>query len=347
MKSERADRRQRRAGRARRRPGPAAAAKNDEQADREQRRRSRAAGGRRPGRRCRPRPCPRRGATSCSFMTTCRVRVPGCHGASRRCTQHALEVVGIVRLQQHRVARQVHVPQAREPEAERAGAHQRRQQADLGALERAHALVGLDQRLGAVFGEPARLEVDAPVVEGDGDVEQQAVDAGEIEVEHAGQRAGPSNITLSRNRSPWIGAARQRRVGRRRGEVLLVRELVLHQRGAARRRDAAAPPARSRSTRPGRAGSAARGAKSRAGQVQAGEHARRRWRSRRHRARGGARRAGGRRRPPACPSARAAARRSRRRAARAPAGRGRRGASSAADRTAARRRASRSNSVST
>src|SRR5690349_7470960 len=55
--------------------------------------------------------------------------------------QHPLEVGRVVRLQDLRVARQVHVPQAREPEAEGAGAHHRRQQADLAALERPHALV--------------------------------------------------------------------------------------------------------------------------------------------------------------------------------------------------------------
>ena len=87
----------------------------------------------------------------------------------------------------------------------------------------------------------------------DGDVEEPGVDAGEVEVEHAGQpwRVGvPSNITLSRNRSAWIGAARQRRVGRRCGDVVAGRRA--RSRSSARlrrRRGRAARPARSRSTR--------------------------------------------------------------------------------------------------
>ena len=60
------------------------------------------------------------------------------------------------------------------------------------------------------------------------------VDAGEVEVEHAGEASSCEHDVVA-EQVAVDRAARQRRVGRRRGEVLLVGELVLHQRRAARR----------------------------------------------------------------------------------------------------------------
>ena len=55
----------------------------------------------------------------------------------------------------------------------------------------------------------------------------QVVDAGEVEVEHAGAACGPaSNITLSRNRSACTGPRGSDCVRRRRGSVVLEVELV-------------------------------------------------------------------------------------------------------------------------
>ena len=118
-----------------------------------------------------------------------RRRMPGRSRALR--AARARNGSGRARVSTLGVARQVQIPEPREPETERRGAHQRRQQAPFAALERPDRLVGGDQRAGAVLVEPAGVEIDAPVVEGDGDVVEQGVDAGEIEVEHAGQLARP------------------------------------------------------------------------------------------------------------------------------------------------------------
>ena len=86
-----------------------------------------------------PRRCPRRAGRRSSFMARpagCRA---GCQGAAAALRSTRSKWVGSCAVSSIGVARQVHVPQAREPEAKRAGAHQRRQQAELGALERPHA----------------------------------------------------------------------------------------------------------------------------------------------------------------------------------------------------------------
>ena len=122
--------------------------------------------------------------------------------------EDALEVLGVVRGEDDGVARQVLVPDPRQSEAERRCPHQGRHQPHLGGLERALGFVGGDEGCCAVLVEAARGEVDAPVVEGDGDVEEQGVDAGEVEVEHAAELIAvrSTNMTLSRKRSPWIAA---------------------------------------------------------------------------------------------------------------------------------------------
>ena len=133
-------------------------------------------------------------------------------------------MLGVVRGQQRGVARQVGVPQARDPEPKRCGAQQRRHQAPLGTGQRAQRGIGVDQRARAVGREPAGVEVDAPVVQAHGDVEREHVDTGEIEVEHAGQAV----VLEQRVVAEQVGvdrAARQRGVERRAGHLLLVAQL--------------------------------------------------------------------------------------------------------------------------
>src|SRR4029079_12842370 len=72
-------------------------------------------------------------------------------------------------------------------------------------------------------------EVDAPVVERDGDVEEQGVDAGEIEVEDAGQRPLDEHDVVAEEIAVYR-RARQGRVRRRAGKVTLEVELVFHER---------------------------------------------------------------------------------------------------------------------
>ena len=116
------------------------------------------------------------------------------------------------------VARQVQVPQPREPEAQRRGAQQRRQQAPLVAVSGRTRVVGGDEGLRALLGEAAVVQVDAPVVQAHRDVEQRSCRRRRNRSRRSRSAlvaASPaSNITLSRNRSAWIGAARQRRRAR-------------------------------------------------------------------------------------------------------------------------------------
>mgnify|MGYP003693789933 CR=1 FL=1 len=126
-----------------------------------------------------------------------------------------------------------------------------------------------------------RLEVDAPVVEAHGDVEQQACRRRRSRSRSSAGRAASrsSNIALSRNRSAWIGAARQSGVSAAdAASVLLERELVLAAAPPARRRRGAAATTGTVSlhqARPRRFGCAAAGSRAPA-QVHAREHARRR-----------------------------------------------------------------------
>src|SRR6185369_9756332 len=108
-----------------------------------------------------------------------------CHGLRRPLAHHPLEVRWVAWLQHCRLAREVEIPQARDPEAQRAGALHRRQQLPFGRGQRPHAGIGLQERRRARRVVGTGGEVDAPVVQADGDVEQPAVDPGEIEIEEA------------------------------------------------------------------------------------------------------------------------------------------------------------------
>ena len=152
-------------------------------------------------------------------------RVPGFDDPVR---EHALEVCGVVRGEHGGVARQVVVPQPRDPEAQCRGAHQRRHQPALARAELAHRVVGGDEGDGALFDQAAAFQVGAPVVEADGDVEQEGVDAGEIEVEEAGELVAFEHHVVA-EQVGVDGAARQCRIGGRGTQLLLEGELALDQ----------------------------------------------------------------------------------------------------------------------
>lgn len=105
--------------------------------------------------------------------------------AGQAFAQDALEMAGVVRFEHLGRARQMKIIQARDPEAVGARAQHIAPMAVFFDGERAHGLVRAQQGLGARLIELAGGEVDAPVVDGDRDVEQPLVAAGEIEVEEA------------------------------------------------------------------------------------------------------------------------------------------------------------------
>ena len=163
----------------------------------------------------------------------------------------------VVRLEHRGVARQVEVPQARDPEAQRAGAQHRRQQPQLGAAERAHAR---RRRRRSALG--ARRRRARPVARSmhqsfrhTAMSNSQRVDAGEIEVEEAGQRA---RLLEHHVVAEQVGVDRRRAAAPRRpADAATCCWKASSSASSARLRGvevAAAPPARSRSTRPGRAG---------------------------------------------------------------------------------------------
>ncbi len=99
-----------------------------------------------------------------------------CHGLATRSRSTRSKSVGVVRLEHRGLARQVEVPQPRGPEAQRAGAHHRRQQAQLVGAQGAFGVVGGDHGAGAVLVEAAGGQVDAPVVQAHRQIEQPGVE---------------------------------------------------------------------------------------------------------------------------------------------------------------------------
>ena len=73
-------------------------------------------------------------------------------------------MAGVVCLQHGSLARQVVVPQPRDPEAQRTGAQHRRQQAAFGVGERPDTVVGLQQ--GVVSGGVAEPGLIKPILDG-------------------------------------------------------------------------------------------------------------------------------------------------------------------------------------
>ena len=183
-----------------RRAAPAAGRRRSPGSRPPRRRRGRRARTGRPGRRagCRntwkarriqARPSP--GSARSSFMARPADAAPDAR-ARPGAAQHALEVGRVVRLQHRRVARQVEVPQARDPEAQGAGAQHRRQQARLGA--RPAAARSRRRRRSASARSSARRPVSRSMHQSFRHTamsNSQAVDAGEVEVEEAGRAARP------------------------------------------------------------------------------------------------------------------------------------------------------------
>src|SRR5882672_10693812 len=97
--------------------------------------------------------------------------------------EDAAKMLRVVRVGELAGARQVEVVQTRQPESERRRAQQHRPGLLLVAGELADAAVRGQERLSALRVDLSRW-IDAPVVHGNRDVEQERVDAGEIEVDH-------------------------------------------------------------------------------------------------------------------------------------------------------------------
>jgi hypothetical protein len=156
--------------------------------------------------------------------------------------QHALEVLGIVRVGEFAWARQVHVVQTREPEAQRAQAQQQRPRFALVVGERAHRLVRCQQRRGALRLEFA-FGIDAPVVDRYRQVVGERVGRGEAEVDDPRQFvADEQRVVAERVAADRACGNRRRAIFRctsiRRSQVELRR---LRNRFTARRRCQAAP----------------------------------------------------------------------------------------------------------
>src|ERR1700754_5008752 len=97
--------------------------------------------------------------------------------------KNALEMARVVRFEQLGRARHVEIIQARYPETVRARTQHIAPMAIFLRCERPDGLVRAQQRFDARVVEAAGRQIDAPVVDGDRDVEQSLVAAGEIEVE--------------------------------------------------------------------------------------------------------------------------------------------------------------------
>src|SRR6516164_5284951 len=98
-------------------------------------------------------------------------------GACEALAKNALEMTWIVRLEQFGGARHMEIIQARHPEAIRARAQHVTPVPVFGGSERAHRLIGAQHGFEASVVELAGGEVDAPVVDGHGDVEEPLVAA--------------------------------------------------------------------------------------------------------------------------------------------------------------------------
>ncbi len=131
---------------------------------------------------------------------------------------------GVVRGEQVGVARQVIVGQTRGPKTQRGRAQGVGQQAVFGIAHGAYGEVGVQQGVKADRVKLACLQVNAPVVERHGQIEQPGIDPGEVKVEHAGERIPLEQHVVAKQ----IGvnrAARQRGISGRCGDLSLVRKL--------------------------------------------------------------------------------------------------------------------------
>ena len=112
----------------------------------------------------------------------------GACGSAMRVAQDALEMRGIVRMHELARARQVEIVEAREPEPQRGRAQAARATAPARRGQRAHRLVGADERLDELGNKCAArvaVAIDAPVVDGDREIVGEEVGRGEPEVDDA------------------------------------------------------------------------------------------------------------------------------------------------------------------
>jgi len=107
--------------------------------------------------------------------------------AGQALAQNALEMAGVVRLEQLGRARQIKIIQARHPETVRACPQHVAPMMVFFDGERTHGLIRAQHRLGTRVIELAGGEVHAPVVDGHRHVEQPLVAAGEVKIEEAAE----------------------------------------------------------------------------------------------------------------------------------------------------------------
>lgn len=151
--------------------------------------------------------------------------------------QHALKVGRVVGLEHGGLARQVQVPQAREPEAQGGGARQGGQQCAFLRGQGAHGLIGLQQGAAAFGISLAGGQIHTPVVQADSDVKQPGVHTGKIKIKDAGELRGLAlwqvlgKHGVVAEQVGMDGAARQCAIGREGGHMVLVGQLALEQVG--------------------------------------------------------------------------------------------------------------------
>ena len=140
-----------------------------------------------------------------------------------------------MRLEQFGIARQIEIPQARDPEAVRSSAQHILPVPRFGIGERAHSVIRMEHCTCPLGVQHAGGQVNAPVVDGDGHVEEPLVDTGKVKVEEAAKafRLAVSGRLEQHVVAEEVAMARafgQRSVVGAGKETLLVREFVFEQR---------------------------------------------------------------------------------------------------------------------
>src|SRR5690606_18952964 len=141
-----------------------------------------------------PRTTQRHPASAGSRRMCIRVRfLPACR-LQRRCvvatqSEDALEPRRVLRRDDLGRTRKVQVEQARQPETQGRRTQHRRPCVELRWLERTYAPIGVEHRV-ETRGVELRIVVDAPVVDGDREIEEPGLEAREPEVDDAGQLRG-------------------------------------------------------------------------------------------------------------------------------------------------------------
>ena len=92
-----------------------------------------------------------------------------------------------MRLEHAGLARQMKIPQARDPEAQGPCAQEGREEGAFGRLQGAHRFIGREHGLGRGVAVGAGGPVDAPVIEADRQIKQPGVDPGKVKIKKTGQ----------------------------------------------------------------------------------------------------------------------------------------------------------------